>query len=198
MDLTVVVGLGNPGPQYAATRHNVGFMVVDELAARWRISSWRAAQRCAVARRGGSLACWLVKPQQFMNCSGPPIRSFLDAHDLTVGQALVAVDDVELPLGQLRLRPGGGAGTHNGLRSLVESVGEGFPRLRLGIRGEQAWRDLADYVLAPFEAAEIAAVREMVKAAADCVEMALRTGIGRAANRFNRVPADGTEGAPPA
>jgi peptidyl-tRNA hydrolase, PTH1 family len=198
MDLAAVVGLGNPGPQYAATRHNVGFMVVDELAARWRISSWRAAQHCAVARRGGSVACWLVKPQQFMNCSGPPLRSFLDVQDLAVGQALVVVDDVELPLGQLRLRPAGGAGTHNGLRSLVESVGEGFPRLRLGIRGEQAWRDLADYVLAPFDEAELAQLRTMVKAAADCVEMALRTGIGRTASRFNRVPDDGNEGVPPA
>ena len=97
----------------------------------------------------------------------------------------MVVDDVELPLAQLRLRASGGPGSHNGLRSIVEHVGEGFPRLRLGIRGEQPWRDLADYVLAEFEETERALVDGMIVRAADCVEEALRLGIPRAATRFN-------------
>jgi PTH1 family peptidyl-tRNA hydrolase len=189
MDISAVVGLGNPGPEYAATRHNVGFLVVDELAARWRVTRWRSAYHARLARRSGGQATWLVKPQDFMNRSGGPVAAFLRGEGLAPEQILVVVDDVELPLGQLRLRGSGGAGTHNGMRSLVESLGEGFGRLRVGIRGEQTWYDLADYVLAPFCPDEVAPARETVKAAADCVEMALKTGIGRAATRYNRAPA---------
>ncbi len=188
MDITAVVGLGNPGPEYTATRHNLGFWVVDELAARWRVSTWRSAYRSRVARRSGGRATWLVKPQDFMNCSGGPVGAFLRGEDLTPEQVLVVVDDIELPLGQIRLRSRGGAGTHNGMRSLVEVLGEGFPRLRVGIRGQASWYDLAAYVLAPFARDEEPQVREVVRTAADCVEAALKIGIERAASRFNRAP----------
>ena len=188
MDIVAVVGLGNPGPEYAATRHNLGFWVVDELAARWRVARWRNAYHARVARRSGGHATWLVKPQDFMNCSGDPLAAFLRGEGLGLEQILVVVDDVELPLGQLRLRSSGGAGTHNGLRSLVDAVGEGFPRLRVGIRGEATWYDLADYVTAPFSREEEPLARDAAKAAADCVEMALRVGLGRAATRYNRAP----------
>jgi peptidyl-tRNA hydrolase, PTH1 family len=188
MEIAAVVGLGNPGPEYAATRHNLGFWVVDELARRWRVARWHNAHHARVARRSGGQATWLVKPQDYMNCSGGPVAAFLHAEGLAPSQVLVVVDDVELPLGQLRLRSNGGPGTHNGLRSLVEEVGEGFPRLRVGIQGNAGWGDLADYVLAPFDRDEEPVIREAVSSAADCIEMAIRAGLGRAATRYNRVP----------
>jgi PTH1 family peptidyl-tRNA hydrolase len=185
MAIAAVVGLGNPGPEYAATRHNVGSRVVEELARRLRAATWTHEYRSLVARRPRGASLLLARPQTFMNLSGEAFATLCRGEALLPEQVLVVVDDVELPLGQLRLRASGGPGSHNGLRSIVEHVGEGFPRLRLGIRGANPWRDLADYVLAPFDAEERAAVEAMVARAADCVEEALRLGIPRAATRFN-------------
>ena len=189
MGIAAVTGLGNPGSEFADTRHNVGFMVVDELARRWRVSSFSRRHHALIARRSGGLPVWLVKPLTFMNLSGDAVRSFCTAEDIPFSQCLIVVDDIELALGQLRLRPRGGAGTHKGLRSLVDRLGESFPRLRLGICGERVGDDLADYVLAPFERGEAEALASMIARAADCVEMALRDGIGRAATEFNKSPA---------
>jgi peptidyl-tRNA hydrolase, PTH1 family len=185
MGIAAVVGLGNPGPEYAATRHNAGFRVVEELARRMRASTWTREYRSLVTRRPRGASLLLARPQTFMNLSGEAFAALCRGEALLPAQVLVVVDDVELPLGQLRLRASGGAGSHNGLRSIVEHVGESFPRLRLGIRGAQPWRDLADYVLAPFDADELAAVETMVSRAAECAEEALRLGIPRAATRFN-------------
>ncbi len=187
--IAAIVGLGNPGDEYAATRHNVGFRVVDELARRWRMVTWRQRFRCELARRAGGRTLWLAKPLTFMNLSGEAVAALCRGEDLTPEQCLVVVDDVELALGQLRLRERGGAGTHNGLRSVVETIGDGFPRLRLGVRGAQPWQDLADYVLSTFDEDESAAVADIVRRAADCVETALHAGIARAATQFNRPPA---------
>jgi PTH1 family peptidyl-tRNA hydrolase len=186
MDIVAVVGLGNPGPEYAATRHDAGFQVVDALARRWRLSRWERRYRAEIARRASGRQVWLVKPQTFMNASGEAVALLCRGEALDPGQCLVVVDDVELPLGQLRLRAGGGAGTHNGLRSLVAEVGDTFPRLRLGVCGVHPWDDLAEYVLAPFEADEAEAAAAMVARAADCVETVLRLGLDRAANLFNQ------------
>ncbi|HVN74737.1 MAG TPA: aminoacyl-tRNA hydrolase [Thermoanaerobaculaceae bacterium] len=188
MHIAAVVGLGNPGEEYSDTRHNVGFAVVDELARRWRLSSWRTRYRAKVVRRPGGSSTILVKPQTFMNLSGDALALFCEGEEVVPGQCLVVVDDVDLPLGTLRLRASGGPGTHNGLRSIAEAVGEGFPRLRLGVRGASPWEDLAEYVLAPFESGERDAARGMVARAADCVEAALRVGVGRAATQFNQAP----------
>jgi peptidyl-tRNA hydrolase, PTH1 family len=185
MAIAAVVGLGNPGPDYVATRHNVGFRVVEELARRLRASVWTHEYRSLVARRVRGTALLLAKPSTYMNASGEAVVSICRGEALLPSQCLVVVDDVELPLAQLRLRASGGPGSHNGLRSIVEHIGEGFPRLRLGIRGEQPWRDLADYVLAEFEETERAVVDGMIARAADCAEEALRLGIPRAATRFN-------------
>jgi len=189
MRIAAVVGLGNPGAEYADTRHNLGFLVVDELARRWRLKSWRNRYHAKLARRAGGSSTILVKPQTYMNLSGESLTLFCEGEELVPAQCLVVVDDVELPLGQLRLRATGGPGTHNGMRSIAASVGDGFPRLRLGIRGEDPWDDLAEYVLAPFQPDETDAVRAMVVRAADCVEAALRVGVGRAATEFNQAPA---------
>lgn len=193
MGIAAVVGLGNPGSEYTNTRHNVGFMVIDELARRWRVTSFSRRHHALIARRSGGLAVWLIKPQTFMNLSGDAVRLFCAGEEIPFSQCLIVVDDIELSLGQLRLRARGGAGTHNGLRSLVERVGESFPRLRLGTRGERLDGDLADYVLAPFETDETQAVVEMIARAADCVEMAVRVGLPRAATEFNQGPAPHSE-----
>jgi peptidyl-tRNA hydrolase, PTH1 family len=198
MDLAAVVGLGNPGTEYAATRHNLGFRLLDALARRWRADDWQHRYRCLVARRSGARPLLLAKPQTFMNCSGDAVAALCRGEDLTAAQCLVLVDDVELRLGQLRLRASGGSGAHNGLRSVVAAIGEGFPRLRMGIGPAEPYGDLADWVLSAFETAEVAVVEEMAARAIACIEMALAVGIPRAASRFNarEEPADDAEGPP--
>lgn len=192
MGIAAVVGLGNPGAEYAATRHNVGFLVIDELARRFRLTEWRSRYHAQIARRAGGAGVILVKPRTFMNCSGDALVALCQGERLPTSQCLVVVDDVDLPLGQIRVRERGGPGSHNGLRSVVAEIGEEFPRLRLGIRGAAPWDDLADYVLAPFDTAELEAVTRMVARAVDCVETALRVGLGRAASRFNAPEERGT------
>ena len=151
---------------------------------RWRGAGASPAGAAATAPRSRAAPAagptLLVKPQTFMNLSGDALALFRPARSSRPGQCLVVVDDVDMPLGQLRLRERGGPGTHNGLRSIVDAIGEDFPRLRLGICGEHPWDDLAEYVLAPFETEEREAVSAMVKRAADCIEAALRLGIARA------------------
>jgi PTH1 family peptidyl-tRNA hydrolase len=186
MDIAAVVGLGNPGAEHAPTRHSVGFMVVDEMARRWRLTGWRHRYRSLSVRRAGGRPTLLVKPQTYMNLSGDAVALLCAREKLDPAQCLVLVDDVELPLGQLRLRESGGPGTHNGLRSIVDAIGEGFPRLRLGICGEHPWDDLGEYVLTPFDDDEQESVTTMVKRAADCIEATLRVGIARAASQFNQ------------
>ena len=189
MTIAAVIGLGNPGAEYAATRHNVGFRVVDELAGRHAAGQWRRRYRSDVLAVGGQHALLLVKPRTFMNLSGLAVEAVCAGESITPEQCLVVVDDVELPLGVLRLRSRGGSGTHNGMRSVTAAVGGEFPRLRLGIRGEEQSEDLADYVLGQFLAGESAAVEAMVRRAADCVEAVLAHGLDRAAGAFNGPPA---------
>lgn len=185
MELVAVVGLGNPGAEYERTRHNVGFRVVDELARRFRCGPFQPRPSALVASKPGARRLLLVKPTTYMNRSGLAVAALCREEGLVPAQVLVVVDDVDLPLGQLRLRSRGGPGTHNGLRSVVEAVGESFPRLRLGVRGSEPWTDLAAYVLAPFGEDEEAVAEAMVQRAADCVEEAFFSGLTRAANRFN-------------
>ena len=185
-DLALVVGLGNPGPRYGSTRHNIGFRVADELSARYNVD---------LAPVPGGLCGrlpdrgWLAKPGLYMNRSGEATAALLAALDLAPDRLLVVVDDVDLPLGSLRLRPAGGPGTHNGLRDLVDHLGPGFARLRIGVRGAEPADDLAAYVLSDFAAGEQEAVAVAVRLAADAVECALSDGVAVAMNRFNRRPA---------
>ena len=183
--IELVVGLGNPGAGYAATRHNLGFLVVDELAGRHAADRWARLPLCELtsARFGSRLL--LAKPLTFMNRSGAALAWLLDHLELDLGQALVVADDVDLSLGVLRLRRAGSAGTHNGLRDVCERVGTAFPRLRLGVRGQHPWQDLADYVLSPFTADEQPIARQLMERAADAVEWAVRDGLEPAMRRFN-------------
>jgi PTH1 family peptidyl-tRNA hydrolase len=182
----LVVGLGNPGSQYVRTRHNVGWRVVDRIADR---AGWdgRGRQRDASNVVGGryrSLDLTLVKPLTYMNESGLAVRKVLARERAPLSDLLVVADDFALPFGKLRFREGGGAGGHNGLRSIIDELGtEKFSRLRVGI-GEPD-RTAIDHVLSTFTPDEAARLDELVDAAADAVEAWAREGTNKAANRFN-------------
>ncbi len=198
--MKVIVGLGNPGQQYADTRHNIGWMVLDRLAdrANWRGGRERDASRVAMGRYKG-LDLTLVKPLTYMNDSGIAVRKVLAREHAPLPDLLVVADDFNLPFGKLRFREGGGAGGHNGLRSIIDELGtEKFSRLRIGI-GEPA-RNAIDHVLNGFHADERQRLEELLDAAADAAEAWARDGTSKAATRFNAFelrPADADRQAPP-
>lgn len=187
MSIELVLGLGNPGPRYAETRHNVGFRVVDELARRHGVGAWERYLLGDLRSLDLGRGVIVIKPMTFMNLSGSAFRWALDRFSLDSGQALAVVDDIDLPLGRLRLRKHGGPGTHNGLRNMCDAAGRNYPRLRVGVRGEEVWDDLAAWVTAPFEAAELEIAEKAVSRAADAVETIIADGLDAAMNRFNRV-----------
>ena len=187
--MRLVVGLGNPGSEYEATRHNAGFRVIERLADRHRIAL-RREKRLHARFGSGRIAgaeTGLLEPETWMNRSGRAVVAALDAHPLDPAQDLLVVyDDLDLPFGRLRLRPGGGAGGHNGLGDIQERLGrDDFPRLRFGIGRPPAGVDPVDYVLAPWTAEEVAALDERLDAACDAVELAFTEGVARAMNRVN-------------
>ncbi len=193
--MRLIVGLGNPGPEYAWTPHNLGFLVVDELAERaGGIRLSRPEAQSLVGR--GHLAreeVILAKPQTFMNSSGLAVRELLRRFELEPSELIVASDDVALPWGVLRIRRRGSAGGHNGLKSVIGALGTGeFVRVRLGVQPEDPVGDLTAYVLRPMGKHELELASEMVAEAADAVEVILGQGVQEAMNRFNRrVPPPG-------
>lgn len=188
MAIDLVLGLGNPGAQYAGTRHNVGFEVVAEVLQRRGRGKWiaRSSYELAVIAPGRMVA--VARPLSYMNRSGAAALRVLRELEMQAANMLVVVDDVDLPLGALRLRASGGPGTHNGLRDLCDAVGSGFPRLRVGVGGAEEGIDLAQYVLAPFSPNERPRADAAVRRAADAVEAAIRDGLERAMNIYNRPP----------
>ncbi len=190
-EIQLIVGLGNPGEDYRGSRHNIGFAVVEALARHHSAGEWRilSTHREVVAEIGGRpivLAC----PSTFMNRSGQAVSALIERSGLTPHEVLVVVDDVDLRLGRMRLRPRGGPGTHNGLRDISEAVGDAYPRLRVGVGGADAGTDLAAYVLSPFRDTERAMVERVVEQAVDAVEVAVSEGVGPAMNRFNGLVVD--------
>lgn len=185
--MKLLVGLGNPGPQYRDTRHNAGFMVADALAARWGVDQWREQHRALTASvRVGAEAVLLAKPMTFMNLSGEAVAGLARFYRVEPADVLVIVDEVALPLGRLRARPEGSAGGHNGLKSVIQHLGTtAFPRLRVGVGRGDARRDLADHVLGRFEPSERAEVEAAVLRAAEAAETFVSDGIGRVMNAFN-------------
>ena len=183
----LVVGLGNPGDGYANTRHNVGFAVASRLAKRARADFGIKAADSRIAEGSlGDIKIAIARPQTFMNDSGRAVKKLLDRYRLDPADMLVIFDEVDLPLGALRLRQSGGPGTHNGMRSIVNAVGDGFPRIRVGVAPAQPREvpDLAEYVLSPFDQDERALADKTLDRAAEAAEVALRD-LPRAMNQFN-------------
>jgi PTH1 family peptidyl-tRNA hydrolase len=194
--LKAIFGLGNPGPRYAGTRHNVGFAVVDELARRAAAAFESAPADALVAkwRRGagapgldsvGGDVVLLVKPLTFMNESGQAVGELARYFKIDVPDLLIVVDEVQLPLGRLRARARGSAGGHNGLKSIIAHLGDEFPRLRVGVGRGDDRRDLADHVLSRFELDEREEVERMMSRAADAAETFITSGIAAVMNTYN-------------
>ena len=188
--LHLIVGLGNPGAEYAKTRHNAGFLLVEELADRWRVD-WKNERkfnaRMARAERHGHRVL-LCQPQTFMNLSGETVGAVVGFYRLPRTRILVAVDDADLPLGELRLRAGGSSGGHHGLESIEQHLGSReFARLRLGIGRQDGAREITDYVLSRFDRVEAALMEKVLDRAARQAECWLNDGIQRAMNQFNGV-----------
>ncbi|MEJ2721175.1 MAG: aminoacyl-tRNA hydrolase [bacterium] len=190
LETLVLVGLGNPGTRYEFTRHNMGFLVLDAIAAKRRLEWKRGARTYHRSEFTSSSArVVLAKPQTYMNLSGEAILELRDTLRFGPEDLLVVVDDIALPFGALRLRRRGSDGGHNGLRSIIEELGTtGFPRLRLGIGPVPPGMDPADFVLQVWPDEHHAGVRGMVRAAVRCVETVLTDGYQRAMDRFNAAP----------
>jgi PTH1 family peptidyl-tRNA hydrolase len=187
--MRLIVGLGNPGREYRDTRHNVGFMVADDIAKRHGLTLAMAPSQVPdafIAKKFGGEPFLIAKPLTFMNRSGDAVAALARYYDVTPADLLVVVDEVALPFGRLRARARGSAGGHNGLKSIVERLGTTeFPRLRLGVGRGDTRRDLADHVLSTFEADEQAALGEFITRAADAAEMFAADGIEKVMNAYN-------------
>ena len=186
--MKALVGLGNPGPEYAATRHNVGFLVADAFARRHggaRFARGPSLESTTV-RVGGSEVL-VVKPRTFMNRSGEAVRRLVEDHGVRGEDLLVAHDELDLDLGVVRLKVGGGHGGHNGLRSILEDGSAGdFVRIRLGIRRPDPAVDAAAWVLAPFSEAELGVVGPLVERGREAADQVLDRGVSMAMNEINR------------
>ena len=186
--MKLIVGLGNPGREYRDTRHNAGFMAVDELARRHGLTWAQAPAQLPdafVAKRFAPVPVMLAKPLTFMNRSGAGVAALVRYYGIEPGDLLVVVDDIDLPFGRLRARASGSGGTHNGLRSVVEHMGPEFCRLRVGVGRGDARRDLADHVLSKFEPAEREQLESVITRAADAAEMFAAEGIITVMNTYN-------------
>jgi peptidyl-tRNA hydrolase, PTH1 family len=184
----LIVGLGNPGAEYAKTRHNAGFQLVERLAEQWR-AGWTFEKkfnaRVARADHDGGRRI-LCEPHTYMNASGESVEPLVSFYRITPSRLLVAVDDADLPLGSLRLRPGGSSGGHHGLESIETHLGtREFARLRIGIGREAGARQISGHVLGRFSAAEAALAEQVLAAACNQVECWLSAGIQKAMNQFN-------------
>lgn len=192
--MRLIVGLGNPGPEYTWTPHNLGFLAVDAIAERARIRVERPEAKSLVGI--GELAgqrVALAKPHTMMNLSGLAVRDLLERFESGPEELVVLYDDVALPWGMLRIRKRGSAGSHNGLKSIIGTIGSlEFPRVRMGIQPDHPIGDLAAYVLRPMRKPELEIAAEMTEQAAEAVELIITREIADAMNRFNRriSPAD--------
>jgi PTH1 family peptidyl-tRNA hydrolase len=192
--MKAIVGLGNPGTEYSGTRHNVGFDVVDELAHRWavRLKKWKTTADLSVVTDREVL---LVEPRTFMNESGLAVSAVMAFYKIQPADVLVIVDEIQLPLGKLRLRRSGSAGGHNGLKSVIQHIGQDFPRLRIGVERGHPESMLRNHVLSKFPASERDIVERAVNRAADAVETFVSDGLQVAMNRFNVTDDNGGDSA---
>ena len=192
-DWYLIVGLGNPGADYAQTRHNAGFLLADLLARRWR-AEWSAGKkfqsRIAKVEHAGRRVV-LCKPQTFKNLSGEAVGALVSFYRVPLTKLLVAMDDADLPLGEIRLRPGGSSGGHHGLESIEQHLGSReFARLRIGIGRKDGVREITGHVLGRLSAGEMAVMEKVLARAADQVECWLAHGLQKAMSQFNGVLSD--------
>jgi len=183
----LVVGLGNPGEQYADNRHNLGFMVVDELARRGRAGAPREKFGAVIAEATvAGQRLLLCKPQEYMNVSGQAVARVAGFWKVGLGETIVVHDELDLPFERLKLGAGGGPGGHNGVKSIISALGDpAFARVRVGIGRPAPGRDPADWVLSNFSRAESSVLPDVVARAADAVEAIVSDGLTPAMNRFN-------------
>src|SRR5688572_24543121 len=192
-DLHLIVGLGNPGAEYAKTRHNAGFMLADLLAKSWR-ADWNNEKkfqaRIAKAERNGKRMV-LCEPQTFMNLSGEAVGALVKFYQLPLKQLVAVVDDADLPLGEIRLRPSGSSGGHHGLESIEQHLGSReYARLRIGIGRKDSRREIAGHVLGKLSPNELVLMEKVLVRAADQVECWLAHGLQKAMSLFNGVIPD--------
>ena len=194
--MKIVLGIGNPGSEYRGTRHNAGYMVADILARRGGVEKGKSRFQAVTADiKIGDEKVLLVKPVTYVNRSGFAAAAALSYHDLDLKDFMVVCDDMNLPVGKIRLRRGGASGGHNGLKSVAEAVhAEDFARLRVGIGEPEGRRDGVDHVLSRFKTGEGPVMREALERAADAVETWAREGIEAAMNRHNAPDSDKDEG----
>lgn len=194
-NLHLIVGLGNPGAEYAKTRHNAGFMLVELLAKRWR-AEWSAAKKfqSRVAKAEGDRGrVVLCQPQTFMNASGEAVGALVKFYQLPIKNLVVVLDDADLPLGEIRLRPGGSSGGHHGLESIEQHLGSReYARLRIGIGRNDGAREITGHVLGRLSAVELAVMDRVLARAADQIECWLAHGLQKAMSQFNGVLEDST------
>ena len=189
-NIFLIVGLGNPGAEYAKTRHNAGFLLVEKLAEQWK-SNWanerKFVSRVAKAERNGQKVL-LCEPQTFMNLSGKSVGALVNFYQLPLVKILVAVDDADLPFGEIRLRKSGSSGGHHGLESIEQHLASReFARLRIGIGRKDSSRQIANYVLGKFDSSENELLKKVLERAANQVETWLTSGIEKAMSQFNGV-----------
>ncbi|MBI1898108.1 MAG: aminoacyl-tRNA hydrolase [Acidobacteria bacterium] len=184
----LVIGLGNPGPEYEWTPHNLGFLVIDRLAEANRIRVTRKDSNALLGAGAiGGAPALLAKPQTFMNLSGPPVKLLMAKHGIGPDRLIVVYDELDLPWGSVRIRPQGSAAGHNGMESVIRSVGtQDFPRVRLGIHPGHPVKDGAEFVLTPLRKAQVKELDELLDHAARAVESVIAEGVTMSMTKFNR------------
>jgi PTH1 family peptidyl-tRNA hydrolase len=184
----IIVGLGNPGDRYTQTKHNIGFITVDYLAEQHNIKINKVKHKALIGEGAmGGEKVMLVKPQTFMNVSGQSVMDLVGFYKVPLQNLIVIYDDIDLPVGKVRIRPSGSSGTHNGMRNIIYLLGkQDFPRVRIGVGKQPAYMDLADYVMTRFTGAELPLMEEAVKRSALAVEEIVKSGINMAMNKYNK------------
>ncbi len=188
----VIVGLGNPGEEYEKTKHNIGFRVLDVLTEQWNFPPFKEEKKFKALISSSELnmdKLILVKPLTYMNLSGESVSKICQYYKIPIGNLILVCDDLDIPLGKIRIKKSGGPGTHNGMKSIVNSLGNDFPRVRIGIEtrtSEQSSQiDTSSYVLSGFPASERQKVDNAIKNGAEAVEFMIKHGVEATMNRFN-------------
>ena len=185
----LIIGLGNPEPKYDRTRHNIGFAAVDELAKIWQLPLQENKRFQGLFAEGvapGGAKIRLLKPLTYMNRSGQSVRAVTDWYKIQAQSVLVIYDDLDLPVGRLRIRLSGSAGGHNGMKSIISHLGvKEFPRLRIGIGKSDGKKETINHVLGKFAPQEIPAIKEVLYASVKAVELSLKEGVEKSMNRYN-------------